>query len=62
MNPITGITTDPTPFIIMAYSLGTLALIGYAHWCLAQRRRLRQLVAAVQPARAVAPASTTVRH
>jgi hypothetical protein len=48
MNPITGITTDPTPFLLLAYSLGALALLGYAHWCLLQRRKLRQLLAAIQ--------------
>ena len=48
MNNITGIATDAQPFIIMAYSLGALTLLGYAHWCLLQRVKLRQLVAAVQ--------------
>ena len=59
MNPITGITTDPTPFLLLAYCLGALALLGYAHWCLLQRRKLRQLLAAIQIS--PSPSTTTKR-
>gem|GEM_PF-3298903 len=33
--------TDPMPYILMAYSVGALALLGFTHWMLLHRIKLR---------------------
>ena len=40
--------TDPTPFILMAYSIGALGLLGFAHWAIWQRLKLRAQLAVIR--------------
>ena len=47
MDTVTGTVNDPTPFIIMAYSLATLMMLGFVHWSFMQRLKLRTRLAAV---------------
>ncbi len=43
-------TTDPMPFITAAYGIGAAALFGFAAWTVAERSKLRRLLATVRPA------------
>jgi hypothetical protein len=47
MEPLYGPGTDPVPFFAMAFGIGTLGLVGFAAWLALERKRLRQLLAAV---------------
>jgi hypothetical protein len=48
MDTLTGSTMNATPFIMMAYSVGALGLLGFAHWSMLQRLRLRAQLAVVK--------------
>ena len=48
METVTGVASNATPFILMAYCLGALALLGFAHWSVWQRMRLRTQLAVVR--------------
>ena len=48
MESSIGAGTDPVPFILAAYVLGSALILGYAGWVLAQRRRLKLLLVAVK--------------
>lgn len=39
-----GTSTDPTPYLAMAYGIGFLLLAGYAVWNLLEMRKLNQMV------------------
>lgn len=49
MESLYGAGTDPVPYMMLAYGLGTAALIGFTVWIVAGRMRLRRLLTAVQP-------------
>ncbi len=36
--------TDPMPFILMAYSVGALGLLGFTHWIMYHRIKLRMKI------------------
>ncbi len=40
--------TDPTAYILAAYLIGALMLLGFYAYTLVERRKLRQLLAAVR--------------
>lgn len=40
--------TDPVPYIAAAYVIGAVLFVGFYLTLIAQRRRLRQLLAAVR--------------
>ena len=48
MDPTFGPATDPTPFFALAFGFGTLFMVGFFVWTLLERRKLRQLLVAVQ--------------
>jgi hypothetical protein len=48
MEPL-GPATDPTPYIMAAYGMGTLLICGFAAWTFVQRRTLQRLLVAVAP-------------
>ena len=48
MQPDFSGATDPTPYIIMAYTIGSLLLLGFAAQTVRQRAKLRALLAAVK--------------
>lgn len=41
-------STDPTPYITMAYLIGFGTLGGFTAWIFIQRRKLRMLIAALE--------------
>ena len=46
-----GPATDPTPYIMAAYALGTALICGFTAWTFVQRRALKRLLVAVTPVR-----------
>lgn len=49
MESLYGPGTDPVPYMILAYGIGTAGLLGFATWIIAGRMRLRRLLTAVHP-------------
>lgn len=41
-----GPQTDPTPYIIAAYGIGLICILGYAIWLFTSRRRLERYLSA----------------
>lgn len=48
METMYGAGTDPMPYIMAAYGIGMLALVGFFAWTLWSSRRLRAYLAVIQ--------------
>lgn len=48
MESVYGAGTDPTPFFLAAFGLGTVGILGFLVWTLVERRKLRTLLAAIK--------------
>jgi hypothetical protein len=40
--------TDPYPYIIAAYSVGFIAILGYSCWVLAKRKSMREILTVIE--------------
>ena len=54
MESLYGAGTNPVPYMMLAYGIGALSLLGVAAWIVIDRMRLRRLSAAISPTSDVA--------